>query len=95
AKLLDIPLGDGAEVMRAKLFSEASRMLSANRGTWPKVLPVLSDEQQRIREDFMHYWHEVLPQRYGVVEQFNHRYPLRSRPLNTDCRTLEIGAGLG
>ncbi|TAN50662.1 MAG: class I SAM-dependent methyltransferase, partial [Rhodospirillales bacterium] len=33
--------------------------------SWPKTLPVLTVEQQRIRDDFMHYWHEVLPRKYG------------------------------
>ena len=35
--------------------------------TWPKILPELTSEQERISDDFMHYWHEVLPKRYGVV----------------------------
>jgi SAM-dependent methyltransferase len=61
--------------------------------TWPKTLPQLSDEQQRIREDFVRYWHEVLPRRYGVIERFNHDYPLRHGPK--DGVTLEIGSGLG
>jgi len=61
---------------------------------WPKVLPPLTDEQRRISDDFMKLWHEVLPQRYGVIERFNHNFPVRySRP---GFRTsLEIGAGLG
>jgi len=64
---------------------------------WPKRLPVLNDEQARVREDFMKYWHEVLPRRYGAIERFNHRYPLRrcsSAPAGV-ARVLEIGAGLG
>jgi SAM-dependent methyltransferase len=62
--------------------------------TWPKVLPPLSPEQQIVNDDFMKRWHEVLPQKYGLVERFNHTYPVRfSRPgFRT---TLEIGAGLG
>jgi SAM-dependent methyltransferase len=60
---------------------------------WPKQLPELTPEQIRIRDDFMAHWHEVLPQRYGVVERFNHGWPAKSaRPGE---RTLEIGAGLG
>jgi SAM-dependent methyltransferase len=62
--------------------------------TWPKTLPPLTDEQARIHDDFMKRWHEVLPQRYGIVERFNHTFPVRhSRPGFT--RTLEIGSGLG
>jgi SAM-dependent methyltransferase len=61
---------------------------------WPKVLPPLTPEQQRISNEFMKLWHEVLPQRYGLIERFNHRFPVRhSRPDFTT--TLEIGAGLG
>jgi SAM-dependent methyltransferase len=61
---------------------------------WPKVLPPLSVEQQRINDDFMKRWHEVLPNRYGMIEKFNHNFPVKySRPgFKT---TLEIGAGLG
>jgi SAM-dependent methyltransferase len=60
---------------------------------WPKALPVLTAEQERVRDDFMAYWHEVLPNRYGVIERFNHGWPAKTaRPGE---RTLEIGAGLG
>lgn len=61
---------------------------------WPKTFPPLTAEQQRINDDFMKRWHEVLPNRYGIVEKFNHTFPVKySRPgFRT---TLEIGAGLG
>lgn len=66
---------------------------------WPKRLPELSEEQRRIKDDFMKYWHEVLPNRYGVIERFNHGFPARTveKFLNSTSkiRTLEIGAGLG
>jgi SAM-dependent methyltransferase len=59
---------------------------------WPKQLLALTDEQRRIKDDFMKHWHEVLPRRYGLIERFNHGYPARQhRP----GRVLEIGAGLG
>ena len=61
---------------------------------WPKTLPCLTAEQQRISDDFMKYWHEVLPRRYGLVDDFNHRYPVR-QAARTFQRTLEVGAGLG
>jgi SAM-dependent methyltransferase len=54
---------------------------------------VLSEEQERIRRDFMNHWLEVLPKRYGLIEKFNHQYPLRT--LAAGVKTLEIGAGLG
>jgi SAM-dependent methyltransferase len=60
---------------------------------WPKSLPVLTEEQERIRTDFLKHWLEVLPNRFGVIEQYNHRYPLRT--ARAGQKTLEIGAGLG
>jgi SAM-dependent methyltransferase len=60
---------------------------------WPKTLPQLSDEQERIRDDFMRHWHEVLPGRYSGIERFNHGYAARSAVAGST--TLEIGAGLG
>lgn len=62
--------------------------------TWPKAIPPLTPEQKRISDDFMKHWHEVLPRRYGVVERFNHLYPVRHAPVGFR-NTLEIGAGLG
>jgi SAM-dependent methyltransferase len=61
---------------------------------WPKVLPPLTPEQQRISDGFMKVWHQELPTRFGIVERFNHSFPVRhSRPgFRT---TVEIGAGLG
>ena len=61
---------------------------------WPKVLPPLSAEQRAISDDFMHHWHEVLPQRFGIIETFNHSYAVRNAPA-AFRRTLEIGAGRG
>ena len=60
---------------------------------WPKQLPELTAQQLWIKDDFMRHWHEVLPRRYGLIETFNHGYPLRHRPSGS--RVLEIGAGLG
>jgi SAM-dependent methyltransferase len=53
----------------------------------------LTVEQERIRDDFMRHWHEVLPDRYSLIERFNHGYAARSSDVSG--RTLEIGAGLG
>jgi SAM-dependent methyltransferase len=55
---------------------------------------MLTPEQKWISDDFMHHWHEVLPKRYGIVDEFNHKYPVRHAPQQFS-RTLEIGAGLG
>ena len=56
-----------------------------------KKLPQLTEEQKRIKADFMRYWHEVLPQKYGMIEKFNHTFPITP----TRGKILEIGAGLG
>jgi SAM-dependent methyltransferase len=69
-------------------------MQDSGSNKWPKVLPPLSEEQQRISDDFMQHWHEVLPRRYKIVDDFNHRYPVQHAPKDF-ARTLEIGAGLG
>jgi SAM-dependent methyltransferase len=63
------------------------------KSSWPKAVPQLSAEQERIRDDFMRHWHEVLPNRYSLIERFNHGYALDSGTARG--RTLEIGAGLG
>jgi SAM-dependent methyltransferase len=65
------------------------------RFKWPKPVPSLSPLQKFIADDFMQYWHGVLPQRYGLVETFNHTYPLRHLPQGQTWRTLELGAGIG
>lgn len=61
---------------------------------WPKSIPPLTAEQQAVSDDFVRHWHEVLPKRYGFVDNFNHRYPVKHAPKDF-VRTLEIGAGLG
>lgn len=68
----------------------------ATAGKWPKVLPPLTSEQRQISDDFMKQWHEELANRsrYGLIEQFNHEFPVRHSHSNFTT-TLEIGAGLG
>ncbi len=61
---------------------------------WPKTFPPLSEEQKRISDDFMAYWHQVLPSKYNIIEEFNQSYPVKHAPAKF-IRTLEIGAGLG
>src|SRR5690349_20198224 len=55
--------------------SAAVSQRSPRSGKWPKTFPPLTEEQKRISDDFMKAWHEVLPQKYGVIEKFNHGYP--------------------
>ena len=75
-------------------FRLEPRMPPSSARQWPKVLPPLTPEQKQISDDFVKLWLEVLPRRYGRVEEFNHRYPLRHSPAGFRT-TLEIGAGLG
>jgi SAM-dependent methyltransferase len=63
---------------------------------WPKPPVVLTAEQEKIRDEWMKIWLTQV-QSKGLmsllVEEFNHRYPLRSAKAGQ--RTLEIGAGVG
>jgi SAM-dependent methyltransferase len=65
------------------------------RYVWPKISPPLTEQERAVSDDWMHYWHEVLPKRYGLIEQFNHTYPLKHLPDQPHFRTIEIGAGVG
>jgi len=69
---------------------------NSNTG-WPKQLVDLTFEQRAIREDFMRYWHEVLPRRFSLIERFNHGFSRARRDTwgHARIRTLEVGAGLG
>ncbi len=61
---------------------------------WPKVLPPMTQEQKEISAAFMKLWLEQLPRRFGLIETFNHNFPVKhSRPGFST--TIEIGAGLG
>jgi ubiquinone/menaquinone biosynthesis C-methylase UbiE len=61
---------------------------------WPKLFPELTAEQKWISNDFMHYWHTVIPKKYKIIENFNHNYVVHNAPAQF-INTLEIGAGLG
>lgn len=63
---------------------------------WPKIFPPLTPEQKERSDAFMKLWHQELAgrPRYGLVEKFNHNFPVRHSPPGFRT-TLEIGAGLG
>lgn len=63
---------------------------------WPKKFPPLTKDQIIINNDFVKHWHEILASRsrYGLIEKFNHTYPIKHAPKNFTT-TLEIGAGIG
>jgi SAM-dependent methyltransferase len=54
----------------------------------------MTPEQTRTSDAFIKLWHEQLPRRFGLIEKFNHNFPVEhSHPgFRT---TIEIGAGLG
>lgn len=65
---------------------------------WPKKIPDLTPAQELAREGWMKYWHEVLPNKFGLIEKFNHGYPVKlglPHKENGKIKTLEVGAGLG
>lgn len=63
-------------------------------GQWPKTVPTLTEEQEHIREEFYQTWLTELPRRYGILDNFNHTYAVRSA-RNGMTKTLDIGAGRG
>lgn len=58
---------------------------------WPKYVAPLTVKQKEISDDFMKHWHEVLPAKFGIIEKFNHGFPVRNSGNFTT--TLEIGGG--
>ncbi|MCB9062456.1 MAG: class I SAM-dependent methyltransferase [Halobacteriovoraceae bacterium] len=62
---------------------------------WPKTFSDLTEEQIKIRNDFMYHWHQILPQKYGLIERFNHSWGIKNQSFSNKIKTLEIGAGLG
>lgn len=67
-------------------------MITKNK--WPKTFPPLTNEQKLISDDYVAYWHTVLPSKYSIIDKFNHNYPVLHAPADFS-RTIEIGAGLG
>jgi len=81
--------------MKVQELSKEKMKISMG-GVWPKQLPILTDEQIQIKDEWMEYWHEILPNRYGIIEKFNHGFPVRVLQKEQKAlTTLEIGPGLG
>lgn len=74
-------------------------MKNSTSGKWPKKLPQLTKEQQRIKDDFFQQWLYTLPKKFGAVEVFNQNYPAKifkkDQNKKRHWKTLEIGGGLG
>ena len=65
---------------------------------WPKQLPAFTEEQKRMKDEFVHKWLEQFPQKYGAMEVFNHNYPAKSfnkrdRKRKGFWRVVVIGGG--
>lgn len=60
---------------------------------WPKKLPKLTPEQQRIKDDFMQHWLEIVPKKFGIIGHFSHEFPVNN--CKPGGKVLELGAGLG
>jgi SAM-dependent methyltransferase len=61
---------------------------------WPKETPRLTEEEARISDDWMQYFHEVNRNRFSGVVNFNHQYVVKHSPPDFTS-TLDVGAGLG
>ena len=68
--------------------------MSSKKNSFPKIIPELTNEQKLIKDDFMEHWLKILRKKYTIVDNFNHKVVLKSRPKNF-LKTLEIGAGIG
>lgn len=67
---------------------------------WPKPASDLTPEEEKIQDDWQHFWHEINRTKYSAVAEFGHRYVVSRRDAvwggnAPRVRTLEIGPGLG
>ena len=62
---------------------------------WPKTPVLLTEDEKKIKNQFMVQWHEILPNKYALIERFNHFNGFKREGVSRTCRILEIGAGLG
>jgi ubiquinone/menaquinone biosynthesis C-methylase UbiE len=64
------------------------------KNLFPKTLPSLTEEQKKIKDDFMEHWLKVLRKNYNIVDNFNHKVVFKNKQKEF-LTTLEIGAGIG
>ena len=67
-----------------------------NDSKWPKKMPEFSEEQIRMKDEFVHKWLEGFPKKYGAMEIFNQKYPAGifkrfDKAHKPFWRTIEIG----
>jgi SAM-dependent methyltransferase len=70
--------------------SESMRTVSK----WPKQMPRLTPEQQKISDEWMEYFHEVIGTKFPGVVDFNHNYVVKHSSPGF-VSSLDVGAGLG
>jgi len=58
SRTTEIYCGSQRRVFNSAFMAISSKRPAASR--WPKTFPPLGPDQQRIRDDFMKYWHEVV-----------------------------------
>ena len=80
------------ELIKIFLFEEKSMLI--NKTKWPKSPIELTPEQKAISDDWLKYWLDLMPHKYGVYAKFNHEYVVRNAPKEF-LSTLEIGCGDG
>ena len=66
----------------------------SKKNLFPKKIPKLTSEQKFIKDEFMEHWLKILRKNYSIIDNFNHKVVVNSKPDNF-LRTLEIGAGIG
>ncbi len=74
--------------------SSKGLLVTSRTSKWPKQLPPLTADQQRISNDFMRHWLEVLPSKFVAFERFSQCYPVVNSTPDF-LTTLEVGAGIG
>ncbi len=62
---------------------------------WPKIKPELTEKQKIVSQQFYIQWHEALPTKYSIFEKFNQDGGFSKKGFPPECRTLEVGAGIG
>ncbi|MBF0299334.1 MAG: class I SAM-dependent methyltransferase [Oligoflexia bacterium] len=65
------------------------------RGNWPKKVPILTEEQKRISDDYMAFWLANLRSKYGILDKFDHNFIVHASNKFNFISTLEIGCGIG
>jgi ubiquinone/menaquinone biosynthesis C-methylase UbiE len=61
---------------------------------WPKKLKKLTKAQKEISDDWLKYWLNLMPDKFGIYAKFNHGYVVRNAPKKFRT-TLEVGCGDG